>query len=143
MYDEAADDEHDLPTLSTYMPYISSFNGQIVIHLLDASQAAYRLKATDKFCVVRMLASLETIISALFGLAGTAVLILYWYSKSTLQCWKKIGVKLLKPLPLMGNKKKIALNKSSPAEIFRDLYLLKLNRFASASEYGPVPDACE
>jgi len=133
MYDEAADDEHDLPTLSTYMPYISSFNGQIVIHLLDASQAAYRLKATDKFCVVRMLASLETIISALFGLAGTAVLILYMYSTSALNYWK-IGVKLLKALPLFGNNKNFDLNKRPPAEVFRDLYLLKLNWFLSGSE---------
>jgi len=96
-----------------------------------------------KFCVVRMLVSLETIVSVLIGLARTAVLILYWYSMSTLHCWKKIGVKLLKPLPLFGNNKNFALNKRSPAEIFRDLYLLKLNRFVSASEYGPVPDSCE
>ena len=44
MSDEAAYDEHDLPTLSNYMWYIRSFDGQNVIHLLDASQDAYHLK---------------------------------------------------------------------------------------------------
>jgi len=117
MYDEAANGEHDLPTLSTYMPYISSYSGQNVIQLLDASQAAYRLKATDRFCVVKMLASLEKIGSSLLGLARTAVLILYWYSTSALHYWKKIGVKSLKPLPLFGNNKNFAFNKRPPAEI--------------------------
>lgn len=46
MYDEAADD-HDMPTLNTCMLHISSFNGQVVIQLLNASQAAYRLKVTN------------------------------------------------------------------------------------------------
>jgi hypothetical protein len=73
MYDEALDDEHDLPTLNTYMWYISSFGGQNVIQLLDASQAAYHLKAKDKFCFVRMLASWKTIVCALLGLAGNAM----------------------------------------------------------------------
>jgi len=79
MNTEAAD-EHDLPTLSTYMRYISSFDWQNVLQLLDASQAAYHLEDPDKFCFVRMLASWETIASALLGLAGTARLILCWYS---------------------------------------------------------------
>jgi len=57
MYDDAADDENDLPTLSTYMWCICSFDEQNVIQLLDASQTAYHLKDTDKFCFVRMLAS--------------------------------------------------------------------------------------
>jgi hypothetical protein len=52
LYDEAAYDEHDLPTVSTYMRHISSFDVQHVIQLLDASQAAYLLKATDNFCFV-------------------------------------------------------------------------------------------
>ena len=142
-YDEAGNDEYDLPTLSTYMWYISSFDGQNVIQLLDASQAAYHLKDTDKFCFVRMLASWETILYVLLGFAGTAMLILYWYSKPTLHYWKKIGVKLLKPLSLLGNTKKSALNKSSPAEVFRDLYFLKLYRFLSGSEKVTVTGSCE
>jgi hypothetical protein len=90
-----------------------------------------------------MLASWETIVSALLGLAGTAVLILYWYSTSSLHYWKKIGVKLLKPLPLLGTTNKSALNISSLAEIFWDLFLLKLNCFLSALEQRPVPGSCK
>ena len=106
-----------------------SFDAQNVIQLLDASQAAYLLKDTDKFCFVRMLASWETIATALLGLERSAMLIFYWYSTSTLHYRKKKGVKLLKPLSLPGNTKKFALNKTSPAEVYRDLYLLKLNWF--------------
>jgi len=144
-YDEAADEEHDLPTLSTYtcMWYISTFDGQNVIQLPDASQTAYHLKDTVKFCFVRILASWEAIISALLGLTGTVVLILYWYSSSTLHYWKKICMKLLKPLSLLGNTKKFALNKSSPSEIFREFYLPELNWFLSDSEEGAVPGSCE
>jgi len=78
---------------------------------------------TDKFCFIRKLASWESIVSPLLGFAGTAMLILYWYSKPTLHYWKNIDVKLLKPLSLLGNTKKFALNKSSPAEVFWDLKL--------------------
>jgi hypothetical protein len=117
------------------MCYISSFDGQNIIQLLEANQAAYHLEDTEKlFFFVRMLASWEIIVSALLGLAGTAVLILYWYSMPTLHYWKKIGVNLLKPLSVLDNTKESALNKSSPAEVFRDLYLLKLNWFLSSSE---------
>ena len=48
-YDEVADDEHDLQTLSTYMWYTRSFDRQNVIQLQDASQAANHLKDTEKF----------------------------------------------------------------------------------------------
>jgi hypothetical protein len=133
-YKVAADDEKDLPTLSTYIWYISSYYGHNVIQLVDASQAAYHLKGTDKFCFVRMLASWERIVSTLLSLAGTTELILYWYSTSTLHYWKKISVKLLKPLSLIRNTKKSALNKTSSAEVFQDLKLLNLNRFLSGSE---------
>jgi hypothetical protein len=104
---------------------------QHVIQLLDASQAAYLLKATDNFCFVWMLVSLETIVSALLGLAGTAVLILYCYSMSLLHYWKKTGVKSLKPLPLLGNTKTFALN-----NVHRLKYscLLTLNWVLSGSQ---------
>jgi hypothetical protein len=110
MYKVAADGENDLPTLSTYMWYIRSFYGQNIIQWVDDSQAAYNLKDTEKFCFFRMLTSWETIVSTLLSLAGTTELILYWNSTSTLHYWKKIGVKLLKPLSLLGNTKKSALN---------------------------------
>jgi cytochrome P450 family 6 len=69
-----------------------------------------------------MEASFETTVSAVLGFTVTAVLILYWYSISTFLYWKKIGVKSLKPVPLLGNTKNFALHKCSPAEVFRDLY---------------------
>lgn len=89
-----------------------------------------------KFGVIRMEASFETIVSALLGLVATAVVFLYRYSTSTFHYWKKIGVKSLKPLPLLGNTKNFALHKRSPAEVFRELY----NKF-EGERYGGIHQA--
>jgi len=63
-------------------------------------------------------------------------LVLYWYSTSTFYYWKKKGVKSLKPSPLFGNVKELALHKRSPAELFQDLY----NQF-EGERYGGIHQA--
>jgi cytochrome P450 family 6 len=80
--------------------------------------------------------SFEATVSVLLGLIGTTVLVLYWYSTSTFYYWKKKGVKSLKPSPLFGNVKELALHKRSPAELFQDLY----NQF-EGERYGGIHQA--
>ncbi|XP_017758026.1 PREDICTED: probable cytochrome P450 6a14 [Eufriesea mexicana] len=56
------------------------------------------------------------------GLAVTVLILLYYYSKSKLEYWRKRGVNGPKPLPFLGNYKDVFLGKASVSDSFEDAY---------------------